>query len=76
MNATGINANDCPEKLKYYLFTINEVLEDRGENFVNQTRELVKDTKLTPQDALKFFKGIQKPLNRNDERAKLNEGKN
>jgi hypothetical protein len=31
INAVGIDANNCPEKLKHYLFGINEILEGRGE---------------------------------------------
>jgi hypothetical protein len=62
--------------LKNYLFTINEVLEGRGEDFVKQTKELVKDVKLTPQDSFKFFRELQEPLNKNDERGKSLEGKN
>lgn len=76
INTTGIDANNCPERLKNYLFTINEVLEGRGENFVNQTRELVKNVKLTPQDALKIFSEIQEPLSKSDKRKKELEGKN
>jgi len=76
ISATGIKVNNCPEKLKNYLFTVNEVLEGRGEDFVNQTKELIKDVKLTPQDSLKFFRELQEPLNKNDERGKSLEGKN
>lgn len=75
VSAAGISVNNCPEKLKNYLFTINEILEGRGEEFVNQTRELIKDVKLTPQDSLKFFSELQEPLNKNDERGKLLESK-
>jgi hypothetical protein len=31
MSAVGINVNNCPERLKHYLFGINEILEGRGE---------------------------------------------
>ncbi|CAI2185103.1 16572_t:CDS:2 [Funneliformis geosporum] len=31
MSAARINANNCPERLKHYLFGINEILEGRGE---------------------------------------------
>jgi hypothetical protein len=72
----GINVNNCPEKLKNYLFTVNEVLEGRGEDFVNQTKKLVNNVKLSPQDALKFFGELQEPLNKNRERGSLLEGKN
>jgi len=75
ISVVGIDVNNCPEKLKGYLFTINEVLEGRGEEFVNQTRELIKDVKLTPQDSLKFFSELQEPLNKNDERGSLLKGK-
>jgi len=51
-------------------------LEGKGEKFVEQTKKLVKDIKLTPQDALGFFSVLQEPLNKNAERGKLIEGKN
>lgn len=76
INATGIDANNCPEKLKHFLFEVNEVLEGRGENIVNQTRELIKDRELTTDEALGFFGKLQKPLNKNRERGNLLEGKN
>jgi hypothetical protein len=31
LDAVGINVNSCPERLKHYLFGINEILEGRGE---------------------------------------------
>lgn len=75
INSVGINDNSCPEKLGRYLFTIYEVLEGRGEQFVNQTRELVKDVKLNPQDSLKFFSELQEPLNKNKKRGEILKGK-
>jgi len=76
ISLVGINVNNCPEKLKTYLFTVNEILEGRGESFVNQTKELVKDVKIAPQDALKFFKETQEHLSKSDKRKKVLEGKN
>jgi hypothetical protein len=58
------------------LFEINEVLEGRGENIVNQTRQLVKDRELTTDEALGFFSKLQEPMNKNRERGNLLEGKN
>jgi len=52
------------------------VLEGRGENIVNQTRELVKDRELTTDEALGFFSKLQGPMNKNRERGSLLEGKN
>jgi hypothetical protein len=31
ISAVGIDVNNCPEKLKHFLFGINEILEGRGE---------------------------------------------
>jgi len=76
INATGIDKNNCPERLKHFLFEINEILEGRGENIVNQTRELIKDRELTTDEALGFFGKFQGPMNKNRERGSLLEGKN
>ncbi|RHZ36851.1 hypothetical protein [endosymbiont GvMRE of Glomus versiforme] len=44
INATGINADNCPERLKHYLFGIHEILEGETEKFdkerKNRKREL------------------------------------
>jgi len=51
-------------------------LEGRGDNIVNQTRELIKDRELTTDEALGFFGKFQGPMNKNRERGSLLEGKN
>src|ERR1051326_4058741 len=33
INCTGINVNNCPERLRHVLFGVNEVLEGRSEKF-------------------------------------------
>jgi len=71
----GIDVNNCPEKLKHFLFEINEVLEGRGEKIVSQTKELIKGKELNPNEALNFFGQLQNPLNKNRDRGSLLEGK-
>jgi hypothetical protein len=58
------------------LFEISEILEGRGENIVNQTRELIKDREVTTDEALGLFGRLQGPMNQNRERGSLLEGKN
>jgi hypothetical protein len=33
LDAAGIDVNNCPPRLKHFLFEINEILEGRGEKF-------------------------------------------
>jgi len=76
ISAVGIDVNNCPKKLKHFLFEINEILEGKGEKFVEQTRELINDGKeINPKDMLKVFGALQEPLNKNREEGKLLEGK-
>ncbi|MCE8162781.1 MAG: hypothetical protein I3273_01570 [Candidatus Moeniiplasma glomeromycotorum] len=76
INVVEIDVNNCPKKLKHFLFEINEILEGKGEKFVEQTRELINDGKeINPKDMLKVFGALQEPLNKNREEGKLLEGK-
>lgn len=75
IDAVGINNNNCPEKLKHYLFEFNEVLEGRGDNIVNQTRELIKGQELTPQEALGMFGQLNHQVNKGREREEILKGK-
>lgn len=75
IDATGITAENCPERLKHFLYEINEVLEGRGEKIVSQTRELIKDQELTPKEALGMFGQLQNPLNKGRDRAEALDGK-
>jgi len=76
IDAVGISVDDCSDKLKRFLCEINEVLEGRGENIVNQTKELIKGKELNPEEALGMFSGLQNPLNKNRDRGELVEGRN
>lgn len=75
IDATGIDIDNCPERLKHFLFEINEVLEGRGDSIVNQTRELIKDQELNPQEAVGLFGDLQNPLNRNRDLKQGRKGK-
>lgn len=78
IGATGIDTNNIPsraEKLKHYLFEINEILEGRGEKIFNQTKELIKGQDIKPQDALWLAGASQKHLSRSDERKNALKGK-
>jgi hypothetical protein len=76
INATGIDANNCPEKLKKFLFEVNEVLEGRGEEFAELTKQKFDDGKeVDSKDLLGMFGSIQQPLNRVREQGKSLEGK-
>lgn len=77
INATGIDINNCPdERLKHFLFEINEILEGRGEKFVEQTEKwLDEGGKNDPKDVLKIFGSFQVPVERNREQEVLPENK-
>jgi hypothetical protein len=38
ISATGIDANNCPERLKHFLFGIHEIIEGRGEKILEDLR--------------------------------------
>ena len=76
INAAGINANDCPEKLKRFLFEVNEVLEGRGDEFAELTKQKIDDGReVNPKDLLGMFGSIQQPLNRVREQRESLKGK-
>jgi len=75
IDATGINANNCSDKLKNYLFEINDILEGGGERFVKQTENNLDNGKSTPKDALNVFSAFQNPINKNREQRELLKGK-
>lgn len=81
INSVGINPDNCPQKLKNFLIEIKNVLEGNSEKVIQQTKEYL-DSKdegnaypTNPQDTLTLFGLIQKPLNKERERAKSYEGK-
>src|ERR1043165_586605 len=71
----GIDVNNCPKKLKHWLFEINEVLEDRGEKIVKEKEERIKNTKLEMKDVVELFRDLQNPLNKNREERENYESK-
>jgi hypothetical protein len=75
IDATGINASNCSDKLKNYLFEINEILEGGGERFVKQTENKLDNSKSTPKDALNVFSAFQNPINKNREQREVLKGK-
>ncbi|CAG8645563.1 25443_t:CDS:2 [Gigaspora margarita] len=69
---TGIKADNCPKNLQHYLFTINEVLEDEGENFVQQTDEKNNSGKKSdPKDVQELFNKYQQELNNPSEKKEI-----
>ncbi|RIA82383.1 hypothetical protein C1645_743814 [Glomus cerebriforme] len=38
-----VNINDCPERLKHFLFEINEILEGRGEEFIELVKNVIQN---------------------------------
>ncbi len=76
ISAVGIDYNNCPDKLKHFLFEINEVLEDRGEKILEEKEAKIKDVKFDPKDAVGLFRDLQNPLNKNREERENYKGKN
>ncbi|MCE8169696.1 MAG: hypothetical protein I3273_06300 [Candidatus Moeniiplasma glomeromycotorum] len=73
IDAAGIKAENCPKKLNHYLFTINEVLEGRGKEFVNQTDEKNDSgPESKPQDYEEAYRLMKKELNNPSERKEIN----
>lgn len=75
INAVGITAENCPEKLKHFLIEINNVLEGNDEKIVRETRERNEKVEINPWDMPKIFAGLQEPLQKNREQAKALKGK-
>jgi len=69
IDAYGIDANNCPERLKNFLFGINELLEGRGEKVLKdaETRETAE---VSPEQMTSLFAYTQVPAR---EEAKVKE---
>ncbi|MCE8164121.1 MAG: hypothetical protein I3273_07515, partial [Candidatus Moeniiplasma glomeromycotorum] len=73
IDAVGIKAENCPKKLNHHLFTINEVLEGRGKDFVNQTDEKNDSgSKPKPQTYEEVYRLMERELNNPNKRKEIN----
>ena len=66
LDATGIDVNNCPPRLKHFLFEINEILEGRGEKFerdaANRKDEIDPNSAEYQKAVNEVFTYIQSPL--------------
>jgi len=80
INATEINVSDCPERLKNFLFGINEVFdkgrEKIGKDIENREREIEMDSPEYMEKFSQMFADIQAPMQEQRKVAKSLEGKN
>ena len=79
LDVTGVDINDCPPRLKNFLFEVNEVLEGRGEKLerdtANKKREIHPNSPEYGEALNKMFSGIQNPLENARNEFKSLEGK-
>jgi hypothetical protein len=57
ISATGIDANNCPERLKHFLFGIHEIIEGRGEKILEDLSNEQSNINSTSSD---FMEEMQK----------------
>jgi len=66
LGAVGIDVNDCPPRLKHFLFEINEILEGRGDKFerdiTNRKSELDSNSPEYQKAVSDVLTYIQSPL--------------
>lgn len=66
LDSAGVDVNNCPPRLKHFLFEINEILEGRGEKFerdiANRKNELDPDSAEYQKAVNEVFTYIQSPL--------------
>lgn len=66
ISAIGINVNNCPEKLKHYLFGLYEILEGRGEKISEEVKNRRRDFDVNSPEYAEglneFFAALQVPL--------------
>jgi hypothetical protein len=55
IGATGINSDNCPERLKHFLFGINEILEGRGEKV---QRDAENGKEFVDSNSPEYMKGM------------------
>lgn len=79
LNATRIDSNNCPERLKQWLFGVNEILEGRGEKIQqdveNRKQTLNSNSPEYMEQMNKVFANIQGPMQNEGEIRKALEGK-
>jgi len=80
INTAGIDANNCPEKLRHFLLETNNVIEGNDEKIIKQTQENLDSKKddanfQSMDNVMKVFSAIQKPLDEKREQGKSFEGK-
>jgi hypothetical protein len=52
LSATGVNANNCPERLKHFVFGFNEILEGRGEKIRKDIENRKRDVEIDSPEYL------------------------
>ena len=73
IEAAGIRADTCPKDLKHYIFTINEILENRGENFVQQINERDDNSEEpSPEVYQEIYSRVEQELRNPSERKEIN----
>lgn len=79
INATGIDVNYCPDRLKHFLFGINEVFEKGrekiGKDIENRKREIEMDSPEYMEQIGRMFSDLQVPMREQRKVAKSLEGK-
>jgi hypothetical protein len=79
ISSTGINANNCPPRLKQILFGFNEILEGRGEKIMEDVINRKETTDINAPDYAErlnnIFAGAQPYLAKGREREELLKGK-
>ena len=80
LGAAGIDVNNCPPRLKHFLFEINEVLEGRGDklekDIENRKWEIDPNSREYEEAVNKVFTKIQSPLSKEREEYENLKGKN
>jgi len=68
LGAAGVDVNNCPPRLKHFLFEINEILEGRGDKIEKELENRDRSGEIDPNSPEygeimnKLFAGIQNPL--------------
>jgi len=57
ISATGIDVNNCPERLKHFLFGVNEIIEGKGEKILEDLRNEQANVNFTSPE---FMEEMQK----------------
>jgi hypothetical protein len=74
IDAFGIDANNCPERLKNFLFGIDELLEGRGDKVLRDA-EKRQPTEVSPEQMTSLFAYTQAPAREEAEVKKSLKGK-